>query len=425
MNHTISINFSMNYKSRFIVGLLCFFTFNIPVSISAQQISSDSLFKEARTTAFDKKNYSDAIQLSKEALAISPGYSDIRIFLGRLYTWTGKKDSARFCFEEALFNHPGLEDAYAALTDLEYWNDNPSKALDICEKGLAFHPEASGLLIKKVKCLLDLKRFDEAQKTASQLLKTDPKNAEARSILEKIKYQAAKNKVGINYDYVSFDKQFNDPWHLVSLDYTRATKAGSITGRINYANRFATNGVQFETDAYPRISKTFYTYLNAGISNKNGVFPQYRGGFSLFANLPKSFEAEGGFRYLYFSDPTWIYTASVGKYYKNYWFNVRTYVTPSDLSISNSYSFTARYYFGGTDYFGLGAGTGISPDETVNNIQLNNLYKLRSYRVSADYRKTFNRLNTFSAGFSWLQQEYFPKVQGNQYDFSIGYQRKF
>lgn len=415
----------MKYKTRLFVGLLSLFTLISPDFLSAQTPSADELFQQARVAAFDKKNYSDAVQLSKDALAITPDYADIRIFLGRVYTWTDKKDSARHCFEEVLNQHPENEDACAAYADLEYWNDTPSKALEICDKGLAFHPGSKELLMKKAKCLMDLKRFAEGQKVLTWLLESDPQNAKARSILENLKDQAAKNKIGISYDFVSFDKQFSDPWHLVSIDYSRSTKVGSFTGRINYANRFKTNGVQFEADAYPRISKTFYGYVNGGISNKNGVFPQYRAGFSLYANLPESIEAEGGFRYLYFSNATWIYTASVGKYFKKYWFNLRTYLTPSSHAISNSYSFTTRYYFTGTDYIGFGAGTGISPDETANNIQLNNFYKLRSSRISVDYRKSFKHLNTLVAGFSWLQQEYQPKVKGNQYVLSVGYQRKF
>jgi YaiO family outer membrane protein len=414
----------MKYKTQLFPGLLLLFTLISPKFLSAQAPSADDLFQKAREAAF-KKNYSDAVQLSKDALSLTPDYADVRVFLGRVYTWSDKKDSAANCFEQVLNQHPENENACAAYADLEYWNDEFSKALVICEKGLAFHPDSKELMMKKAKCLLALKRFSEGEKVLALLLKNDPRSAIARSALENLKDQAAKNKIGISYDFVSFDKQFSDPWHLVSLDYSRSTKAGSFTGRINYANRFKTNGVQFEADAYPRISKTFYSYLNAGISNKNGVFPQYRGGFSLYANLPKSFEAEGGFRYLYFSDPTWIYTASVGKYFKNYWFNLRTYLTPSSHAISNSYSFTTRYYFTGTDYIGFSAGTGISPDETANNIQLNNFYKLKSYRISTDYRKTFKGLNTLLAGFSWLQQEYQPKVNGNQYVLSIGYQRKF
>ena len=390
-----------------------------------QQLSSDELFQQARTAAFDKKNYPLATELSKKALIISPDYSDIRIFLGRVYTWWNKTDSGRECFKEVLDLEPGNEDAASAYADLEYWNDNPSEALLICENGLTFHPQSKVLLLKRAKNLIELKRYKDASDGLAGLLKIDPKNAEARSLLEKIKDQRAKNKIGISYDLATFDKQFDDPWHIVSLDYSRNTKAGSFIGRVNYANRFKTNALQFEADAYPRISKTFYSYVNVGISDKSGVFPQYRSGFSLYANLPKSFEAEAGLRYLYFSDATWIYTSSIGKYFKNYWFNFRTYITPATESVSNSYTFTTRYYFKETNYFGVALGTGISPDETANNIQLANLYKLKSYKVSADYRNTFGTLNTILLSFSILQQEYLPKVTGNEFLFSVGYQRRF
>jgi YaiO family outer membrane protein len=145
----------------------------------------------------------------------------------------------------------------------------------------------------------------------------------------------------------------------------------------------------------------------------------------LYANLPESFEAEAGFRYLYFSDATWIYTGSAGKYFKNYWLNFRTYVTPGNQSVSNSYSLTTRYYYKGTDYLGLGLGTGISPDERSNNVQLANSYQLKSYRISADYRNTFCRSNVLLVRFSWLSQQYLPKETVNQYVFSLGYQRVF
>ena len=390
-----------------------------------EQLSSDSLFKQARTAAFDQKDYVLATAFSKKALIISPDYADIRIFLGRVYTWWDKTDSARECFKKVLEQQPQNEDASSAYADLEYWNNQSEKALLICENGLTFHPQSKVLLLKKAKSLVELERFKDANNDLIALLKIDPKNAEARSLTEKIKDLSAKNKFGISYDLATFDKQFDDPWHIVSMDYSRSTKAGSFSGRVNYANRFKTNALQFEADAYPRISKTFYSYINAGISDKSSVFPQYRGGFSLYANLPKSFEAEAGFRYLYFSDATWIYTASAGKYFKNYWFNIRTYITPSTESVSNSYSITTRYYFKETNYFGVGLSTGISPDETANNIQLANLYKLKSYRVSADYRNTFKTFNSILFSFSFLQQEYLPKVTGNQYLFSIGYQRRF
>lgn len=393
--------------------------------LGQERLSSDELFQLARTAAFDKKDYKLATELSKQALVISPDYADIQIFLGRVYTWWDKTDSARESFKQVLERQPDNEDAASAYADLEYWNDRPEEALKITENALVFHPQSKVILLKKTKSLIDLERFNEADSNLIVLLKIDPKNAEARSLLEKIKDLSAKNKLSISYDLAIFDKQFDDPWHIVSLEYSRGTKAGSFVGRVNYANRFRTNAVQFEVDAYPRISKTFYSYVNAGISDKSSVFPQYRGGFSLYANLPKSFEGEAGFRYLHFSGNTWIYTASLGKYYKNYWFNFRTYITPATKSVSNSYSILSRYYFKGTDYFGIGLGTGISPDETANNVQLANAYKLKSYHVSANYRNTFKTFNMILFSFSYLQQEYLPKVTGNQYLFSVGYQRRF
>jgi len=416
---------SIAFKKKLFFVLLLLILTNSSKLFAQEAVSSDELFQQARTAAFDKRDYQSATEISKKALTISPDYSDIRIFLGRVYTWWDKPDSAKQCFEQVLNQHPENEDAASAFADLEYWNDHPENSLLICEKGLEFHPQSKELLLKKAKSLIELKKYKEANSDLSSLLKIDPKNATARSLFEKIKDQSSKNKIGISYDLATFDKQYKDPWHIVSLDYNRSTKAGSFIGRVNYANRFRSDALQFEVDAYPRISKTFYSYVNAGISDKSGIFPQYRSGFSLYANLPKSFEAEAGLRYLYFSDATWIYTASVGKYFKNYWFNFRTYLTPATKSVSNSYTFTTRYYFKETNYFGVALGTGISPDETANNIQLANLYKLKSYKISADYRNTFKTLNTILLSFSLLQQEYLPKVTGNEYLFSVGYQRRF
>ncbi|HYM92573.1 MAG TPA: YaiO family outer membrane beta-barrel protein [Chitinophagaceae bacterium] len=389
-------------------------------------ISSDELFRQARSAAFDQKNYNLAIELSRKALNKSPNYSDIRIFLGRIYTWSHKLDSARTEFNEVLRRNPDNEDAAMAYSDLEYWNDNPSKSLSICDSALKYHPQSKDLLLKKTKSLIALKKFQEANLVISLLLKKYPKNDAIRAISANIKNQASKNKLGVTYDFVYFDNQFNDPWHLASISYARSTSIGTVIGRLNYANRFTTGAVQFEADAYPRISKIFYSYINAGISNKTGVFPQYRAGYSLYANLPKSYEAEAGFRFLYFGGPTWIYTGSVGKYFKNYWFNFRTYLTPANSNISRSYSFTTRYYFGGADdYLSLSLGTGISPDNVSNNVQLNNTYKLKSNGVSGGYNKTIKKLNIISVTAAWTHQEYLPNTFGNQLDFGIVYQRKF
>ena len=415
----------MNYR------LFYFFLFLIVFSKAAYAqngASSDELFQQARHAAFDQKDYPKAISLSKQALTKSPDYSDIRVFLGRVYTWSGKTDSARAAFNYVLGKHPDNEDASFAFGSLEYWNNNSPKALQITNAGLKYHPKSNDLLLLKAKVLNDLKRYSEASNTLDTLIKKDPGNTDAHALADRVQDNASVNKIGVTYDYIHFDKEFSAPWQLASLEYGRQTSLGSIIGYVNYANRFNTDGVQYELDAYPHISKTFYAYMSGAYSDNVGVFPKTRAGFSLYANLPASFEAEAGFRYLHFTGDTWIYTASVGKYYKSFWFNFRTYLTPSNSSISQSYSVHVRYYTGGADdYLSLGVGTGISPDDPRNIILLNNgnNYKLLSDNVSLAFWHTFKRRNVFFLTASLDHQEYKFQTWGNQLDLGIGYLRRF
>lgn len=388
-------------------------------------LSSDDLFKAARHAAFEEKNDDKAKQLAKQALLQSPQYTDIEIFLGRLYTWNKQYDSAVYHFDYIKTYSPGNEDAGIAYTDLEYWNDHYEKALNICNSSLIANPTSADLLLRKAKILKAMNQYKEAAVIANMLVKLNSHNTPALALAAALADASAVNRIGVSYDYSHFDKQFDQPWHLVSLSYGRLTKAGSVIGRINYANRFGSNGVQAEVDAYPHISKTFYSYVSAGYSGSN-IFPKYRAGFSLYANLPNSFEAEAGIRYLNFGNSTFIYTAYVGKYYSNFLFGLRTYITPGIAGISNSYNISGRYYFkGADDYLGLSMGTGISPDDRVLNYQYNNKIRLISKQASLSFNHSFATFNILTLKAGWVNQEYRQALKGNQIDVSVGYQRRF
>ncbi len=390
-------------------------------------LTSDELFKDARHAAFEDKNYDKAKQLAYQALEISPSYADIDIFLGRVYAWNSEYDSARYHFTKVLYANPENEDASIAYADLEYWNDHYEAALDICKKALMAYPSSQELLLREAKNLNALKKYHEASLITTRLLKENKHNTAALALATKLKDAVAVNKISIDYNYTTFDKQYDQPWRLASIAYSRSTRLGSIIARMNYANRFSTNGIQAEVDAYPHISKTFYSYVNFGYSGNVGVFPLFRAGFSLYANLPNSFEAEAGFRYLYFTSPTNIYTASIGKYYKNFLFNARTYITPSGSNISQSYSLAGKYYFkSADDFISVTIGTGISPDENTQNIQFSNkLDKLSSKKISAAFSHTFLKWNILSVSAGLINEEYQPSVRGNQIDISLGVSHRF
>jgi YaiO family outer membrane protein len=212
---------------------------------------------------------------------------------------------------------------------------------------------------------------------------------------------------------------------MASISYGRQTNYGSVIGRVNYAKKFGESGVQGEIEAYPRFSNTFYSYVGFGYSNSD-IFPKYRAGFSLYANLPKSFEAELGFRYLYFSSNTWVYTASIGKYYRNLWFNFRTFLTPGEDNLSKSFHLTSRLYTAGADdYWTFGLGTGISPDDQRNNINYEINTSLMSYKALLGWQKTFLKQNIIGLYGTWYYEEYRPDTYGNQVNLQVSLMRRF
>ncbi|MFN4315476.1 MAG: YaiO family outer membrane beta-barrel protein [Chitinophagaceae bacterium] len=394
--------------------------------LAAQTPSADELLAQARQAAFDQKNYELALTRCRQALAQSPGYTDIRVFMGRIFYWNDQPDSARLTLHEAVTQAPDHEDASVAAASISYFIDDYAKALAYCDNGLQYHRQSKELRLLKVKILIAQKQYRQALTLTDSLLQQDPPVEDARILASRIKDYRSKNRVGISYDYTHFAKQFDQAWHLMSIDYSRQTALGSFTARVNYGNRFGESGGQVELDAYPTIARNVYAYVNLGYSPDRPIFPQFRSGFSLYVNLPKSFEADAGFRYLHFSEDTWIYTGSLGKYYKNWWFNLRAYLTPASSRISQSYSATARYYLSGADdYLSLSVGSGLSPDDRSQAVLLNSNYKLLTRRASAAYYFSYKKLNLFSLGIGWANVEYLPKTRDNQVNASFGYHRRF
>jgi YaiO family outer membrane protein len=190
---------------------------------------------------------------------------------------------------------------------------------------------------------------------------------------------AARGYVGAEYSYVDF-RGVIDPWRLASLSADRTTSAGSLIGRLNYARRFATTGIQAEADAYPKFNARTYGYLNVGYSAAD-IFPTWRFGAELFRGFAKTWEASLGVRQLRFSGtPVTLLTASAGKYSGNYWVSVRPFVTFKSTGSSASVAGTARRYFADADhYFGIRGSYGSTPSDRLTPDEL---ARTRSY--SAD-----------------------------------------
>lgn len=408
---------------KIIVG--CFVIFVATTKCFAQQeLTSDELFTQARNIPKEKENYPAIIDLLKKALQRSPDYADIHIFLGRVYTWSDKLDSARYQFNQVLAKEPKNADALSANFDLEYWNDNYTRALDHANMGVLYYPDSSEFLLKKVKALNALKDHKQANNILKDYLKKHPEQDTVRRFYRGFIDPNAKNMIDLTYEYVYFDKRFEDPWHYISADYTRNTPIGSITGRINYANRFKESGWQGEVEAYPKITKGIYAYIG-GAYSKADIFPRVRFGTSLYYTLPWGFDAETGFRYLNFNPTeTYIYVLSLGKYVGNYYFNLRSYLSPDVDVFSHSYTLMGRYYFSDRyNFIGAQIGTGVSPDDRARNIT--GLGNLHTYKAGVNFAKDVAKNFTVMLSGVWYYEEFRTDTWGNQISGSISLLKRF
>lgn len=173
------------------------------------------------------------------------------------------------------------------------------------------------------------------------------------------------------------------------------------------------------------ISKKIYAYAGLSFANDVPVFPRWRTGSTLYYAFAKGWEAEGGFRYLYFDKSIWIGTAGMSKYVGSWLLNARSFFSLHAPFRSQSYFLKAqRFLKNEKDYVWLQAGSGVSPDES-RNIQLNAASPLISKRVAAGAKISLAQRLQLSLAAGYARDEYRAKTYGGQYNGSAGLSLRF
>jgi tetratricopeptide (TPR) repeat protein len=313
-------------KKAFVL-LISIMAFSMGVK-AQDSFDPDVLLVDARALILDGK-YIEGRKIAFRALSKYPDYADILILVGRSYAWEGKNDSASIYLERAIIADPNYEDGYSAYLDNLSWAEQYDQADEILRKakdklGL---PLPNELRYKESRLYYYKEEYNEAYEIAEDLFEKKYKNEALLDYMQTLQRLRRNNAVGITYDYDSFEGDIS-PWNTFSFyGRTRTKLTGTLIARVTQSSRFDDNGTLFELDAYPSLGKKAYAYLNIGGSSAS-FFPEFRFGASIYYNLPKAWEIEGGFRYLQFSETTNIYTASLGKYVSNWWFNLRENLIP-------------------------------------------------------------------------------------------------
>lgn len=349
----------------------------------------DATVAHARQLAFSGRQHRpQAEAMLRQILDRDPENGDARTLYGTLLSWDGSWDEARKQLQMVLDKNPNHSDALPAMINVELWSDHPQKAEQLAEGALKTQPNDPAMLMFLARAQRNQGRYQDSIKTLDRLLMVKPNDKDAMEMKRRVTtlnwgWEAQFN---YNYDWLSGQR---DSQKETALQLRGPTKIGSVIGRLSRADRFGVHSYQLEMDAYPHIRPGTYAYVNVGFSPDQNLYPDYRLGFDLNQSVGHGFEVSGGYRRLQFTTGTNIATFAAYKYWRNWMFWGRGYLTPDDIGVSRTGVFAARYFFGSEglhDYAELrvSRGASLALAQTTQDI-----LSLNSTRVTLEYDKTY------------------------------------
>jgi YaiO family outer membrane protein len=339
-------------------------------------VISESPYQKYKKAYFEKK---DKTTLNQVILYLKehPADGDVRLLLGQIYFDKKEYEKARQELLTVLQQTPTYVDASIVLINVEMTLTNYSAALKVANAGLKANPGNKNLLTKRKNIIYsinakDLKYTAKHKSSAHHTLlatKISKKNDEKKYL----------NEIGINQQqyYISDVKKV---WDYSTLYYGRETSLGKVYGKLNYANRFATQAVQGEIEAYPRINKYIYLDLDFAYANNPLLFPNLVYGAEAYVAVGKTLDFSLGGKYNRIEElhHFTLYTGSLSKRFKSNSVTFRPYYfVPGTGQRSTLYILDFRHMISDPYYYiGCQIGAGNSPDladlETVGFIVLKN-----------------------------------------------------
>ncbi|MEP3371534.1 MAG: YaiO family outer membrane beta-barrel protein [Maribacter dokdonensis] len=370
------------------------------------------------------------------------------ILWARTLSWRGDYDGARSAFNTILSKNKNNKSAWLGAIKNELYAKNYYTALGLANKALLHKsndPELQRLRAIAIDGINGIVYSDKAwynvdskiARSSSKPKKETAKVAE-RDTLQNVHKtpvteEQLKNTVSVNSSVTFYDKRF-DPITTSSISYNRQTPYGVIIPRINNSNRLGKNGIQLDVDLYPKITKGVYAYLNYGYSESD-LYPNHKMGGDVYYNHKSGIEFSAGGRFINFAtkDVKSI-TNSLGYYTGNYYFSLRSYITPEADNLTNvSGNLLIRKYLKDAENFmGINVGVGFSPElrqfTSGDQLLAETLLYIESQRLSFEYQFTSkNNLSAYRTNVGVLRQEqsfdpgsYFYSISaGLTYEFNF------
>ena len=393
---------------------------------------AEEAYEQARTTAY-KGDHRAAKDMLVRVTAAHPEDLRAQALLASTYTWIGEYGKAREVYNLITSQEKDDRGIWISAIKNELYAKNGATALGLANKAMLYlgkdreidrlrelavqqqqnqsyaekawfnqegwpvatAPKAPVPKRRKIRQAGSEPSGEVAERTGARSKAESPSDSVPGATIPKVNVDkdVLNNRLAIRNALTVFDQRY-EPIIASSVSFKRQTLAGSIIPRINYNNRNAINGMQYELDFYPKFSKRFYAYLNYGYSAAS-IYPNHKFGGDLYINLPGAMEFSAGGRYIDFETRNVsVVTNSLGHYRGNYYFSLRSYITPQPdrLTRISGNLLVRKYGKDAENYLGINVGMGYAPElrQLISDGELlaETLLYVESQRLSLEYQFT-------------------------------------
>lgn len=412
------------------IFLIIFLSFVMSsVSYGQQKYNVDSLFSVAQSLAFSGQ-YQESRALTTKIIGDYPNYYEVALLQAKTYLWESNFNQGIFEIRRIIEADSSSGDAWQSLFDGYLWSGRADIALTLFDTLPYSLRSKNEFLLVQARIFNGLTRFQESLKLTEVLIVRNPNLTGLQRLHQQNLLNVQKQHILLDYQFSNFDANIPN-WHWLSFEYGFQLKNGPILVRATQISRFNLPSSQIELEWYPRVNEktSFYTGLGIG---EGVLFPRFRAGLELFRILPHAFEWSAGFRHISFPDASITsYTASLSKYYKQFWFNFRPFIIPTAGNVYLTYSLQARRYFKSSRHWlAMTAGLGNSPDMDFRlnrpELQLSNqIFLLDAYWVRLDYQLPFKYSWVAKPFVEWKNEEFLPELYRRRLTIGLSVQRFF
>lgn len=295
--------------------LILFLVFRCIFSLEAQEISVDQQFEISKEQAYSG-DYETAIEMLQHLTDSIPQNTDYKIFLARVYGWNEDYSEAISTLLPLIEDSDFEEEIMKLMVTTQLWAKNYEEVIRYSNLAMTKN-DTVFFKMEKAKALKAMNRDIEAKEILKDVLRENPDHKEATAIRTEI-YKKKANHISFSYLNTSFSDPGFSPWHLAYLDYKRSVGNVPVLARFNYGNLYGLEGALFEIDAYPKLGKNSYLFLNAGTAIDTPIFPQFRAAAEYFLSLNGGFAISMGSKYFHFkNDQVLLFTGEMALTTKN------------------------------------------------------------------------------------------------------------